>query len=183
MAVQPQIRRTWQRKLVGSLSIPMMLIQTPGSFVFVYSMLLRPGANWTTWLVFLISACSSLPPFLPCRSQNSLLTLTVVPRRASTCSWVAPGSPARPVYSLDVQAEATRHRRLRQAARRQHRRGAAIERRDAPFAPVADALALLSLYCTNSSQSSSVGTRCSKGYDTRSYIEGMPILSRARNIE
>jgi hypothetical protein len=53
--IQPQIARTWRRKLVGSLSIPMMCIQTPGSAVFVYSLMLRPGVNWTAWTVYLIS--------------------------------------------------------------------------------------------------------------------------------
>lgn len=54
-SLQPQITRTWRRKLVGSLSIPMMCIQTPGSFVFVYSLMVRPGVNWTAWSVYLIS--------------------------------------------------------------------------------------------------------------------------------
>ncbi|CAD6567382.1 MAG: hypothetical protein CYPHOPRED_001637 [Cyphobasidiales sp. Tagirdzhanova-0007] len=49
----PQIRRTWQRKLVGSLSISMMGLQAPGSFIFVYSLAMRPGVNWTTWGVYL----------------------------------------------------------------------------------------------------------------------------------
>lgn len=33
----------------------MMCIQTPGSFVFVYSLIVRPGVNWTAWTVYLIS--------------------------------------------------------------------------------------------------------------------------------
>lgn len=35
-----------------------MVIQTPGSFVFVYSYIAgggRPGVNWTTWLVYLVT--------------------------------------------------------------------------------------------------------------------------------
>ncbi|CAH7666084.1 hypothetical protein PPACK8108_LOCUS405 [Phakopsora pachyrhizi] len=51
----PQIFSTWKLKLVGSLSIPMMVIQTPGSFVFVYSLAVRPGVNWTTWIVYFVS--------------------------------------------------------------------------------------------------------------------------------
>ncbi|KAF0520771.1 pq loop repeat protein [Gigaspora margarita] len=53
----PQIIRTWRRKSVGALSIPMMLMQTPGSFLFVYSLAIRPGTRWTTWFVFLVTGC------------------------------------------------------------------------------------------------------------------------------
>ncbi|POW11878.1 hypothetical protein PSTT_04952 [Puccinia striiformis] len=51
----PQIKKTWNLRLVGSLSIPMMIIQTPGSFLFVYSLAIRPGLNWTTWIVYLVT--------------------------------------------------------------------------------------------------------------------------------
>ncbi|KAA1099003.1 hypothetical protein PGT21_032474 [Puccinia graminis f. sp. tritici] len=51
----PQIQETFQAKLVRALSIPMMLIQTPGSFLFVYSLAIRPGLNWTTWIVYLVT--------------------------------------------------------------------------------------------------------------------------------
>ncbi|KAG0145799.1 hypothetical protein CROQUDRAFT_45222 [Cronartium quercuum f. sp. fusiforme G11] len=51
----PQIWATWKLKMVGSLSIPMMLMQTPGSFVFVYSLAVRPGVNWTTWIVYFVT--------------------------------------------------------------------------------------------------------------------------------
>ncbi|RHZ75255.1 hypothetical protein Glove_216g189 [Diversispora epigaea] len=53
----PQIWKTWKRKSVGALSIPMMLMQTPGSFLFVYSLAIRPGTRWTTWIVFLVTGC------------------------------------------------------------------------------------------------------------------------------
>lgn len=33
----------------------MFCIQTPGAFVYVYSFLGRPGINWTTWCVALMS--------------------------------------------------------------------------------------------------------------------------------
>jgi len=51
----PQIFHTAKARLVGSLSILMMCIQTPGSFVFVYSLAIRPGVNWTTWGVYLVT--------------------------------------------------------------------------------------------------------------------------------
>jgi hypothetical protein len=37
----PQIALTYRRKLVGALSIPMMLIQTPGGFIMVISIMIR----------------------------------------------------------------------------------------------------------------------------------------------
>lgn len=44
----PQIVHTARARLVGSLSIPMMCLQVPGSAVFVYSLALRPGVNYTS---------------------------------------------------------------------------------------------------------------------------------------
>ncbi|KAH9968016.1 hypothetical protein BC827DRAFT_1169763 [Russula dissimulans] len=52
----PQIAHTYRRKLVGALSIPMMLIQTPGGFIMVLSIMIRPGTNWTSWIMFLVAA-------------------------------------------------------------------------------------------------------------------------------
>ncbi|KAF8497451.1 hypothetical protein F5888DRAFT_1698061 [Russula emetica] len=52
----PQIALTYRRKLVGALSIPMMLIQTPGGFIMVISIMIRPGTNWTSWIMFLVAA-------------------------------------------------------------------------------------------------------------------------------
>lgn len=44
----PQIVHTARTRLVGSLSIPMMLLQVPGSAIFVYSLAIRPGIDWTS---------------------------------------------------------------------------------------------------------------------------------------
>ena len=44
----PQLLHTYRSKLVGALSIPMMMIQTPGGFLMVTSIALRPGTNWTS---------------------------------------------------------------------------------------------------------------------------------------
>ncbi|PPQ63738.1 hypothetical protein CVT24_004247 [Panaeolus cyanescens] len=52
----PQIIHTYRMKLVGALSIPMMLIQTPGGILMVTSIALRPGTNWTSWITFLVAA-------------------------------------------------------------------------------------------------------------------------------
>lgn len=54
----PQIRTTWKMQSVGSLSIPMMCIQTPGSFVWAGSLFARLGpAGWSTWGMLLVTGC------------------------------------------------------------------------------------------------------------------------------
>ncbi|KAG1859927.1 hypothetical protein C8R48DRAFT_713703 [Suillus tomentosus] len=51
----PQLSRTYHSKLVGALSIPMMIIQSPGAFVMSISLALRPGINWTSWAMYAVS--------------------------------------------------------------------------------------------------------------------------------
>ncbi|ODQ79592.1 hypothetical protein BABINDRAFT_16763, partial [Babjeviella inositovora NRRL Y-12698] len=52
----PQIYTTWRLKHAGSLSMNMMLIQTPGGFLWATTMILRPGSVWSTWLPYLAAA-------------------------------------------------------------------------------------------------------------------------------
>jgi hypothetical protein len=53
----PQIWTTYHLKHVGSLSIPMMLIQTPGGLLFAGSLFARLGpAGWSTWAIYLLTA-------------------------------------------------------------------------------------------------------------------------------
>ncbi|KAF8963509.1 hypothetical protein BDZ97DRAFT_1820246 [Flammula alnicola] len=49
----PQLLHTYRTKLVGALSIPMMMIQTPGGILMVISIVLRPGTNWTSEFSFI----------------------------------------------------------------------------------------------------------------------------------
>jgi len=51
----PQLKYTFEIKVVGALSIPMMLIQTPGAILMVLSIALRPGTNWTSWITFAVA--------------------------------------------------------------------------------------------------------------------------------
>lgn len=51
----PQLWTTWRLKHVGSLSIPMMMIQTPGSFVFVASLAGREGTRWSSWVTYAVT--------------------------------------------------------------------------------------------------------------------------------
>ncbi|OJJ51513.1 hypothetical protein ASPZODRAFT_148780 [Penicilliopsis zonata CBS 506.65] len=54
----PQIYTTFRLRCVGSLSIPMMCIQTPGSIVWAGSLAARLGTEgWSAWGVYLVTAC------------------------------------------------------------------------------------------------------------------------------
>ncbi|KAJ6011190.1 hypothetical protein N7451_002602 [Penicillium sp. IBT 35674x] len=54
----PQIYTTFRLRHVGSLSIPMMCIQTPGSLVWAASLAAREGAKgWSVWGVLVVTAC------------------------------------------------------------------------------------------------------------------------------
>ncbi|KAB8298337.1 hypothetical protein EYC80_002064 [Monilinia laxa] len=54
----PQIWLTYNLGHIGSLSIPMMCIQTPGSFLWSASLAARLGwGGWSTWGVFLVTGC------------------------------------------------------------------------------------------------------------------------------
>ena len=64
----PQIWTTWRLQEVGSLSIPSMCIQTPGSFVWVGSLAARLGwEGWSTWGIYL---CTGI-------LQGILLTMSI----------------------------------------------------------------------------------------------------------
>ncbi|KAM7219010.1 hypothetical protein V8F06_005602 [Rhypophila decipiens] len=53
----PQIYTTYHLKHVGSLSIPMMCMQTPGGFLFAASLGARLGwAGWSSWGIFVLTA-------------------------------------------------------------------------------------------------------------------------------
>jgi hypothetical protein len=54
----PQIWTTYNLGHVGSLSLPMMAIQVPGSFLWSGSLFARLGfEGWSTWGVFLVTGC------------------------------------------------------------------------------------------------------------------------------
>lgn len=54
----PQIWTTYRLRHVGSLSIPMMVIQTPGSFLWAGSLAARLGPEgWSTWGIFIVTGC------------------------------------------------------------------------------------------------------------------------------
>lgn len=52
----PQIWTTYKLKHVGSLSIPMMILQTPGAFILAASLAARLGsAGWSSWIVYVVT--------------------------------------------------------------------------------------------------------------------------------
>ncbi|KAL5002333.1 hypothetical protein BDV10DRAFT_118900 [Aspergillus recurvatus] len=54
----PQIYTTLRLRCVGSLSIPMMCIQTPGALVWAGSLAARLGSKgWSTWGILIVTAC------------------------------------------------------------------------------------------------------------------------------
>jgi uncharacterized protein with PQ loop repeat len=64
----PQLYTTWKLKHVGSLSIPMMCIQTPGSFVWAASLAFRQGTKWSSWATYV---CTGV-------LQGALLAMCIV---------------------------------------------------------------------------------------------------------
>lgn len=51
----PQIYKTYNAKLVGALSLGTMAIQVPGSVLFVISIAVREGTNWTSWIPYAVT--------------------------------------------------------------------------------------------------------------------------------
>ena len=52
----PQIWTTWRLQQVLSLSVPMMCIQTPGSYLFAASLAARLGwSGWSAWGVYIVT--------------------------------------------------------------------------------------------------------------------------------
>lgn len=63
----PQIYTTLHLQHAGSLSIPMMCMQTPGGFAWAASLAFREGTKWSSWLPYFTAA------FL----QGALLSIAV----------------------------------------------------------------------------------------------------------
>jgi len=51
----PQIYMTYNAGLIGALSLSTMAIQVPGTVLFVISIAVTPGTNWTSWIPFAVS--------------------------------------------------------------------------------------------------------------------------------
>ncbi|THH03252.1 hypothetical protein EW145_g6401 [Phellinidium pouzarii] len=62
----PQLMHTYRLKLVGALSIPMMIIQSPGAGLMVVSIAMRPDTDWTSWIMFAVSGIMQAILLLMC---------------------------------------------------------------------------------------------------------------------
>ena len=51
----PQIWTTWTKGNVGSLSLWTLAVQAPGSFLFAYSIAVRPGTRWSSWIILVVT--------------------------------------------------------------------------------------------------------------------------------
>jgi len=51
----PQIYKTYRAGLVGALSLGTMFLQVPGSVLFVISIALAPGTDWTSWMAYAVT--------------------------------------------------------------------------------------------------------------------------------
>ncbi|KAJ5683304.1 hypothetical protein N7462_006469 [Penicillium macrosclerotiorum] len=82
----PQIYTTFRLRCVGSLSIPMMCIQTPGSLVWAASLAAREGIKgWSIWGVLVVTACL----------QGTLLAMAIY------FEYLGPNSKQKPDYRAD----------------------------------------------------------------------------------
>lgn len=62
----PQLFTTYKIKHAGSLSIPMMLLQTPGGYIWSLSLFLQPNSKWSSWLPYFAAANLQLVLLLMC---------------------------------------------------------------------------------------------------------------------
>ena len=83
----PQLATTWRLKHVGSLSIPMMCIQTPGSFIFAASLAMREGTLWSSWATFVVTGLLQGALLVMC------VTWELADRRERRSKAVVNGSP------------------------------------------------------------------------------------------
>ncbi|KAJ5167897.1 uncharacterized protein N7482_003491 [Penicillium canariense] len=87
----PQIYTTFRLGCVGSLSIPMMCIQTPGSLVWAASLAAREGAKgWSVWGVLVVTACL----------QGTLLVMAIY------FEYFGPDSKSKAVHQADQNGSA-----------------------------------------------------------------------------
>ncbi|CCM05384.1 uncharacterized protein FIBRA_07600 [Fibroporia radiculosa] len=97
MQYAPQLIHTYKLRLVGALSIPMMLIQSPGAVFMVLSIALRPGTNWTTWLPYAVAGAM----------QGSLLVMCLLWRARQHRLGIDDfGNPLDPSPALGVDSPA-----------------------------------------------------------------------------
>ncbi|KAH8201098.1 hypothetical protein TruAng_004725 [Truncatella angustata] len=122
----PQIWMTYKLKHAGSLSIPMMCVQTPGGFLFAASLGARLGwAGWSSWGVYVLSAIMqgivlgmALSYEWPSREEREQLQRPTYNRRTTPRVLPSPGP-----YSAHLQAYADTQEEIEQALDRESVQG------------------------------------------------------------
>jgi hypothetical protein len=122
----PQIWMTYRLKHAGSLSIPMMCVQTPGGFLFAASLGARLGwAGWSSWGVYVLTAimqgivlCMALSYEWPSREERDQLQRPHYSRRTTPRVIPSPGP-----YSAHLQAYADTQEEIERALDRESVQG------------------------------------------------------------
>lgn len=95
----PQIYTTYTLKHAGSLSIPMMCIQTPGGILFAISLFGRLGmGGWSTWMIYVLTAVL----------QGAVLSMAIyyevaARRRANSANGYSDSVPSSPANQHNSQ--------------------------------------------------------------------------------
>ncbi|KAK8080379.1 pq loop repeat protein [Apiospora hydei] len=98
----PQIWTTYQLKHAGSLSIPMMCVQTPGGFLFAASLGARLGwGGWSSWGVYVLTAVMQAKVDMGMAMESRRLPRPAFNRRTTPRVLPSPGP-----YSAHLQAYA-----------------------------------------------------------------------------
>lgn len=124
----PQIWTTYHLKHAGSLSIPMMCVQTPGGILFAASLGARLGwAGWSSWGVYVLTAvmqgivlCMALGYEWPARAEHQAPPPQRPPYNRRTTPRVLP-SPG--PYSAHLQAYADTQEEIERALDRESVQG------------------------------------------------------------
>lgn len=122
----PQIWMTYRLKHAGSLSIPMMCVQTPGGFLFAASLGARLGwAGWSSWGVYVLTAimqgivlCMALSYEWPSRDAREQPQRPAYGRRTTPHVLPSPGP-----YSAHLQAYAETQEEIERALDRESVQG------------------------------------------------------------
>jgi hypothetical protein len=123
----PQIWTTYHLKHAGSLSIPMMCVQTPGGLVFAASLGARLGwAGWSSWGVYVLTAimqgivlCMALSYEWPSRAEREAAPQRPAYNRRTTPRVLPSPGP----YSAHLQAYADTQEEIEQALDRESVQG------------------------------------------------------------
>lgn len=122
----PQIMTTYHLKHAGSLSIPMMCVQTPGGLVLAASLMARTGwEGWSTWGVYVLTAVmQGILLFMAIRYEWPREERPVTPQRPAYNRRTTPRVlPSPGPYSAHLQAYAETQEEIEAALDREYAQG------------------------------------------------------------